>query len=184
MRRMPILLSVVAGVLLGLFAAGRATPGATAQEATPAATAGHPLVGAWLLTNPAVPEEAPTLVVFHADGTYLQAEAQGLVGIGSWEGTGERSAALTFVEQFVDDRGAINTITIRAVGEVAAGGDTFTATYTMELTRPDGTSRGEYGPGSVEATRIAIEPMGTPVGTLEELFAQFQPGSAEATPAP
>jgi hypothetical protein len=36
----------------------------------------------------------------------------------------------------------------------------------------------------VEATRIAIEPMGTPVGTLEELFARFQPGSAEATPAP
>jgi hypothetical protein len=38
MRRMPILLSVVAVVLLGLFAAGRATPGATAQEATPAAS--------------------------------------------------------------------------------------------------------------------------------------------------
>ena len=68
------------------------------------------------------------------------AEAQGLVGIGSWDG--------------------------------------------MELAGPDGASRGEYGPGTVEATRIAIEPMGTPVGTLEELFARFQPGSAEATPAP
>jgi hypothetical protein len=36
----------------------------------------------------------------------------------------------------------------------------------------------------VEATRIAIEPMGMPVGTLQELFARFQPGSAEAAPAP
>ena len=87
---------------------------------------------------------------------------------------------MTFVEQFLDEQGAVNTITIRAVGEVAAGGDTFTATYTIELTGPDGTSQGEYGPGTVEARRIAVEPMGTPVGTLEELFAQFE----QATPAP
>ena len=37
MRRMLVLLSVVAVVLLGLLAAGLATPGTVAQDATPGA---------------------------------------------------------------------------------------------------------------------------------------------------
>ena len=183
MRRTMLLLSVVAVVLLGLFAPGRATPGTFAQGATPGATADHPFVGAWRMTNPAFPEEAPILVVLHADGTYFQAEADGSIGVGSWEGTGERSAAVTFVEQFVAG-GAVNTITFRAVGEVAAGGDAFTGIYTVELAGPDGASQGEYGPGTVKATRISIEPMGTPVGSLEELFAQLEYGTPEGAPAP
>jgi hypothetical protein len=177
MRRIAVPLSVVAVVLLGLFAAGRPNLGTVAQDD---ATAAHPVVGAWLLTDPAFPEEAPTLVQFHADGTYVQAEAEGGVGVGAWEATGERSVAVTFVEQFGGEEGVF-TITIRAAGEVAADGQSFTATYTIELTLPDGTSAGEYGPGTVEATRIAVEPMGTPVGPLEDLFAQFE--EAEGTPA-
>jgi hypothetical protein len=171
-----VLLSVVAVVLLGLLAPGRATPDTFAQEATPGGTTGHPFVGAWRMTNAAFPEEAPILVMLHADGTYFQVEVDGSIGIGSWEATGERSAAVTFFEQFADDRGAVNTITIRAAGVVASGGDAFTATYTIELTRPDGASGGEYGPGTVEATRIAVEPLGTPVGPLEDLFAQLGAG--------
>jgi hypothetical protein len=183
MHRMFVQLSIIAVVLLGLFAFGRATPDTTAQAATPGATPDHSFVGAWRMTNPAFPEEAPILVVLHADGTYFQTEADGSIGVGSWEATGEQSAAVTFVEQFVAG-GTVNTITFRAVGEVAADGDAFTGTYTVELTGPDGASRGEYGPGTVEAIRIAVEPMGTPVGPLEELFAQLEQGTAEATPIP
>ena len=29
---------------------------------------------------------------------------------------------------------------------------------------------GEYGPGSVTGTRVVVEPMGTPVGSLEDFF--------------
>jgi hypothetical protein len=39
---------------------------------------------------------------------------------------------------------------------------------------------GEYGPGHVTATRINVEPMGTPAGSLEDLFAQFEEGTTPA----
>ena len=45
MPRFPVLVPVVAVVLLALVAAGR-LPGAVAQDATPGAFAGHPVVGA------------------------------------------------------------------------------------------------------------------------------------------
>jgi hypothetical protein len=77
-----------------------------------------------------------------------------------------------------------HTITIRAVGDVSAGGEALTGTYTIEWVGPDGASHGEYGPGLVAATRIAVEPMGTPVGPVEALFAQLEPETSEATPAP
>jgi hypothetical protein len=90
----------------------------------------------------------------------------------------KRSVALTIVERFGNEEEGAFTVTVRAAGEVDASGDALTGTYTVELTLPDGTRTGEYGPGTVEGTRIAVEPMGTPLGTLEELFAQFE----EATP--
>jgi plastocyanin len=60
-----------------------------------------------------------------------------------------------------------------------------TATYTLEFVDAGGTATGQYGPGQVSGTRIAVELMGEPVGTLEELFAQFEEGEAppEASPA-
>jgi hypothetical protein len=180
MRRIPLLLSVVAVMLLGLFALGRATPGIVAQDDMTA----HPIVGSWLLTDPAFPDDPPTLVVFHSDGTFIQTEAEGPVGVGSWEATGERSLAGTFIQQFGDEAGVFR-VTIRATAEVDASGNSFTATYTLELTGPDGMSQGEFGPGTVTAERIAVEPMGTPVGSIEDLFAQFEEGTPEAaTPAP
>ena len=185
MRRLLALLSVVAVVLLAILAVGRSGPGTAAQDATPAAMGGHPVVGAWLLIDDAFPDDPPVLVHLHADGTYLQVDADGTVGVGAWEATGERGAAVTFVQQFADETGAVSTITIRAEGEVDAGGDTFTASYTIELALPDGTSQGEFGPGTVTATRIAVEPIGTPVGPLEALFGPPEDATPETgTPAP
>ena len=179
MRRMLLVPAFIAVALLGLLAFGRLL--AVAQDDA-AATAAHPAVGSWLLTDLASPDDPPTLVVFHSDGTYTQVEADGAVGVGTWEATGEQSLALTFVEQFGDEAEGVFTLTVRAAGEMDAGGDSFTATYTLELTQPDGTSQGEFGPGTVTATRIAVEPMGTPVGPLEELFGQFDEGTPEASP--
>ena len=44
MRRRSVLLSAVSGALTGALAVRRTT---TAQEATPSATANHPIIGAW-----------------------------------------------------------------------------------------------------------------------------------------
>ena len=60
--------------------------------------------------------------------------------------------------------------TIRATIQVNPDGQSFTADYTVELSEDKGVPVGEYGPGAVTATRIGVEPMGTPVGSLEELF--------------
>ena len=73
--------------------------------------------------------------------------------------------------------------TIRAAGEVSEDGQSFTAEFTIEFTG-EGAPSGEYGPGHVTGTRINVEPMGTPAGSLEDLFAQFEEGTAPAGTAP
>ena len=179
MRRVSVLVSLFAVALVAWVALGRG--GATvAQDATPAAAAGHPVVGTWLAdTDADNPDNPPSLLTFHADGAYLEVDADGAVGVGSWAATSERVAALTFHYLFADEAGAgAGTGTVRATVEVAADGQTFTASYTLEFAGPDGASAGEFGPGTATGERIAVEPMGTPTGTLADLFA------AEATPAP
>src|SRR5918911_1118176 len=102
MRKMTTLVACVVLVLLAGVAAARAGP-AVAQDATPVASipvAAHPVVGSWLLREPDEPDEPPSLVTFHADGTFLEVESDGTIGVGSWEATGERSVAVTFHEQF------------------------------------------------------------------------------------
>ena len=90
---------------------------------------------------------------------------------------------MTFLIQFPDDEGNFGgSATIRASIEVDPDGQRFTAAYTLENTG-EGFPAGEYGPGAVTATRMQVEPMGTPVGTFEDLFSQFEDeGAPEASP--
>jgi hypothetical protein len=97
-----------------------------------------------------------------------------------WEPTGPSSAAVTFVDQIPDGAGGLVTETVRGVVEVAPDGQSFTAEFTVEESG-GGFPEGECGPGSVRATRMAVEPMGTPAGTLDDLFAGFSEGT-EAPP--
>ena len=62
-------------------------------------------------------------------------------------------------------------------------GQTFTAEFTIEFTG-EGAPTGEYGPGHVTGTRINVEPMGTPAGSLDDLFAQFEEGTTPTDTAP
>jgi hypothetical protein len=158
----------------GLFAKGAATlllvalmgSGALAQDASPG-TAGHPLVGAWLVdTNAADDTNPPSTVVFHDDGTYLEIDVDG-VAAGVWEPTGPQTAALTFGFRGHDENGALIGSTIRATVEVAADGQSLTATYTVDFLGPDGTQTGELGPGMATGTRVTVEPMGSPVAPLQ-----------------
>jgi hypothetical protein len=174
-RRFSISLVVVAIALLGMTTVGRGTLGTVAQEATPVVgpVGPHPIVGSWLAdTDADDPSNPPALFTFHADGTYFQSEVDG-VGVGAWVATGARTADLTIHSVSQDESGAVIMFTVRASIEVASDGQSFTATYTLELTLPDGTSTGEYGPGTATGTRIAVEPMGEPEGSIGDLFALF-----------
>src|SRR5215218_7493988 len=64
----------------------------SAPDATPAAMAGHPLVGARLLdTDTADPSNPPTLATFSAVGVYTQVEPNSAPGVDAWQATGAQT---------------------------------------------------------------------------------------------
>lgn len=163
-------------------------PASTAPSSSPTTAAavptteGHPLVGAWLLTDTTEPDSPPFLGAFSSDGIYQHLEVDGVGGHGTWEATGSSSAALTFVQQFRDEEGNLGgSATIRATIEMNPDGLGLTAEYTVELSG-EGAPAGEYGPDTVTGTRITVEPIGTPVGTLDELFGAFEEGTVPDAP--
>ena len=172
MPRARIRVAVVALVALVALSVGTlAFRPASAQEATPSASADHPLVGAWILdrdtTHPTNPQQ---LIVITADGLYLGVEYGGRTTAGVWEATGPRTAAITLrVLPPAEAVPFVGLAVIRGTVEVAADGLNFTAPYTLEVAAPDGTSSGEYGVTTARGVRITLEPMGEPVGTLAEL---------------
>ena len=180
MSRVFLSLSGVVVIAFGLVVTlGLST---TAQEATPTAMGGHPLVGAWLLdTNADDPANAPEVTIFTADGAYISVDAEGFPNHGVWEATGERTAGLTIVSPGMEEDAFAGLFMVRASVEVDESGDSFTARYTGEFVDPAGTESGEFGPGTATATRIVVEAMGTPAGPLDVLFGE---GEAAATPTP
>lgn len=174
MRRITVLL-LYAASLLGVFITGTAL--VNAQDTAPTDLTGHLIVGSWLLdTDVDDPENGVTLATFTSDGFYIHTDQDGTTGHGIWESTGDTTAQLNF--RLVDAEGLA---IIRASVEVSAAGDTMTADYTMEFTDPTGQSTGEFGPGRAEGTRVMVEPMGEPAGTLADLFGAFE--EPDATPA-
>ena len=165
-----VLLSFV--LLLGV--SGTFSGVSMAQESD---LADHPIVGSWLLdADSEDPANPPSLVIFSSDGTFIESDSDGSVGIGAWESTGENTGILTL--RFVDEGGMG---IIRASFVVAEDGNTLTAEYTIEFVDPEGESAGEYGPATATATRAEVEAPGEPVGSLEDLFAEWE-ATPEATP--
>ena len=98
---------------------------------------GGAVVGSWLAdTDTEEPSNPPSLLVFHADGTYVEVNDGG-AGAGAWAATGARTADLTI--HFIEG-GDGGLMTIRAAVEVAADGQSLTAQYTIEFTGPDDTA--------------------------------------------
>ena len=176
MRRLVTLFSAATLSLVGGVIGTSAVASGATDTTLPASTEAHPLIGTWIATDTSDPENPSTFVAaFSAGGTFVQVE-DGEVSLGVWEPTGPTSAALTFSDQDPAEEGG-GSFTIRATVEVAPDGQTFTAEYTVEVSGVEGVTPGEYGPGSVTGTRVVVEPMGTPVGSLEELFGAFEEGT-------
>ena len=175
--------AVVALVLLAVVALGRSGPGAVAQDATPDAVAGHPLVGSWVVIDVSEPGDTPSVTVFTGDGIVLDAAAEGGAA-GSWEPTGPRSAAVTFVVPVAEDEFA-GSIIIRGTIEVDAAGDAFTSPYSYTVVAADGTVV-DAGRSVVEATRVPVEPIeaeGTPLAAVPTWTVATPEASPAATPA-
>jgi hypothetical protein len=179
MRRLIVPLAVVVLLLIG-FAVTGANVDTVAQDATPAATEGHPVIGSWLAdTDINSPDNNPSLIIFHDDGTFLELEEGMSDGIGAWEATGPNTALLTILFPNVDENGVFTGhAKVRVAVEVDESGDTFTADYTIEFLGADGSSTGELGPATAMGERIVAEEMGEPVAPLME-----PEGTPTGTPA-
>ncbi|HEV2107663.1 MAG TPA: hypothetical protein VGR16_05325, partial [Thermomicrobiales bacterium] len=55
------------------------------------ALADHPIVGAWVVINTEQPRQPSAFVVFHADGTVVSTDANGVSSYGVWEAADETS---------------------------------------------------------------------------------------------
>jgi hypothetical protein len=181
MRRLVVLFSAATLSLVGGVIATSAVASGTTATTEPSSTAGteaHPIVGTW---NTETSSGDPGDVVFSADGSVVSVDSDG-ASLGVWEPTGPSTVALMFSGLIPAEEAGSGggRFTIRATLEVAADGQSFSGDYTVEVTGVEGMPTGEYGPDSVTGTRVVVEPMGTPVGSLEDLFGSFEEGTAVA----
>lgn len=163
--------TAMASLDAGGLAVAASQLGASAQDATPGETTGHPIVGAWRWqNNPDDPSTSTSFAVFHGDETYVEFDPAVGVGIGTWRATGERTGDLTIVFQ---DNDLDPNLLGRGLGtfwmtvEADGTGNAIAATGELEAITPDG----ETVNFPYVGTGTRIEPLGSRPG-----------GSALATP--
>ncbi len=178
MPRLLVSLSLLIAVVVGLAGTGR-LPNTGAQVATPG-PAGHPLVGSWEVVIAFEGDLAPelvSLITYTSDGAVLVANAGQLPGLppasglffteghGAWASTGERTAEASFRFLVLDQTGGLaGTSVTQTTIEVSPAGDAYAGTFSLDTLTPEGNSMGAGG-GTLRATRIGVEPLGTPVAT-------------------
>ncbi|MDP9367176.1 MAG: hypothetical protein M3Q03_02690 [Chloroflexota bacterium] len=176
MRRASVLVSLLAVVLVGLVAVSRIAGDTVAQEATPAAGGGHPIIGTWRVFLEGLPG-VHGLLTHAADGTMVSSDpitspdpsGGGVVFLsaahGVWEATGPDTAAYTFQQLVADANGHLAVVvTVRGERQVSADGQTFTSAYAYSVADPAGAVL-DAGGGTVRGERMTVEPMdmmGTP----------------------
>jgi hypothetical protein len=159
--------SILLAVALVIGMAGVGLVGVTAsQQATPAATSGHPLVGTWIIDpeieNPANP---PSFDAFMADGTLVNIGSDG-ASVGSWEATGPRTAAFTFAG-IVAGSGDAAAFIIRGTLEVDETGEALTGLHSFTMVAADGVILASAEGGGAGGTRFHTEPMDMAGQTLQ-----------------
>ena len=169
MKRMRMFFSVVLLLISAFVITGGRASGALAQDSN---LVGHALVGTWLAdTDTSDDSNPPSLFVFTSDGIYLQTDADGTAGYGVWKATSETTADLTAYFLSGDSEGNFYGMAIvRGSITLSADGMSFTAPFTLEIVDPTGATSGQAGPGEASGTKLSVETMGVPVGTMDELF--------------
>ena len=156
MRRVAAALSLLAVLVGGLPVAGWAPSGGSAQSGT--ATAGHPLVGSWLVdeTNPPAGGEPVLTAVatFADDGTAVVSGFGEERLQGSWAADGSHEATFTVVAPSAGGFGEVDRV--RAAVEVATDGGPFRGVYTFDVVRADGTAAFTYR-GPIEGRRVEVQ---------------------------
>lgn len=154
------------GAVIALTVMLALAPGnpATAQDA---AMATHPVVGGWAYVNDSFTGDGgsfPSVAIFHADGTYMEVLPWGVVLVGVWEPTGERTADMVFLlNEIIDDRMVQGEG--RATVEVSEAGDEISLLGNFISLYEDGTVDMAVESPST-GTRIEAlprVPLGTPV---------------------
>ena len=123
--------AAVTGIGIGGLAAAASRLGASAQDAS-ADLAGHPIIGAWMVTTPI----GPSMAVFSADGINIQgvpttqAGPQGVefvsAQVGTWEPDGDRRVHFTGVQFHTRADGTlISTVTIDGHPRVSEDGQSI-----------------------------------------------------------
>jgi hypothetical protein len=182
MRRLVVLfsaaaLSLVGGVITTSAVASGITATTEPSGDTPDATEAHPIVGTW---DTETSSGDPGIVMFSADRSVVSLDGED-VSLGVWEASSELGKVNLMFSGLIpaEDGGSGGRFIIRGTLELSPDGQSFTGEYTVEVTADfeGAPPPGEYGPDSVTGTRVVVEPMGTPVGSLDELFGGFEEGT-------
>ena len=182
MRRVTAMVALFVTLLLSFMALASSS---LAQDSTPQAgiipEPVHPIIGTWIVADP---EGAPALTSFTSDGTVTDVEADGTVGLGVWQPTGERTASFTMV-LIVSSEEFNATIQINVAVSVDASGNNGTADFTYTAVLADG-SVAESGDGHVTISRLMVQPLdaqGTPIPNFPTWNPNAENGTPEATPS-
>jgi hypothetical protein len=184
MRRHPTI-SLVVGLLLAM-ATGSA---AAASNHRRSDATGHTLVGMWVVdVDSSGTLDAPALLTVSRDGTMRFSDCCSSPSAGVWAARGRRGADVNVLLPRGDGDGYVGFNTLRGSVEVSQDGQSFTATYTMDIPiRGEGTS-GQLGPVAASGVRVDVEPMGEAVGPVpSDVAPPAEPDDAaapDASPAP
>lgn len=156
---------------------------ASASDHRRADRSGHPFVGLWIVdADTSSPEDPPTLLTVDRDGTLRLSDCCNAPAAGVWAPSGREGAEFTTLLTWGDEDGFIGFSTLRGSVELSADGESFAATYTLDLPVRGGGTSGELGPVTGSGARVSLDAMGEPVGP----FPPVEPSAEEpedVTPA-
>ena len=171
-----IVAALVVAIALSAFGVTQAVGNASLQE-----TAGHPLVGTWVI-DPEVedPANPPSFDAFMADGTLVNIGSDA-ASVGSWEVTGPRTATMTFAGLIADSGGSAYFV-IRGNLEVDETGENLTGSHSFTLIGADGTIIASAEGAGAHGTRVHSEPMESGGASLPGFPTWTPPAPAAGTP--